>query len=80
MLAVSSQSFEYCVYELLLIRDSGIRPHVFMWHIIPWQQMHGLANVVMRLLTHLNIHFINKFFYMIYIGGRLYIDLQLSIM
>ena len=42
-----------------------------MWHIIPWQQVHGLANAVMRLFTHLDIHVINKFFYMIYIDGRL---------
>ena len=54
------------VYELLLIGDSGIVPHVFMWHIIPWQQMHGLANAVMRLFTHLNIHFINKFYHFSY--------------
>ena len=43
------------------MRDNGIVPHVLMWHIISWQQMHGLANAVTRLFTHLYIHFINKF-------------------
>ena len=45
------------------MRDNGIVPHVFTWHIISWQQINGLANAVMRLFTHTHIyiHFINKF-------------------
>ena len=38
------------------MRDSGIVPHVFTWHIISWQQINGLANAVMRLFTHTYIY------------------------